>query len=100
MMKMMMHHNNIPFSESRLEGIGLPEVYTRMCSNLISIYSHSRNSGKERMLLDLLLAISPNSLDWLVRHAQVCITPTHSSYTLLPTPCLQTSLITSKDLST
>ncbi len=69
----MMHQNDIAFSENRLQAVGLAEVYTRICGNLINIYSHSRNTSKQRILLDMLLAISPNNMEYSIRHAQVCL---------------------------
>ena len=72
--KAMMQQNDIPFHESRLQAAGLAEVHTRLCSNLINIYSHSRNTSKQRILLDMLLAISPNNIEYSIRHAQVVIT--------------------------
>ena len=70
----MMQQNDIPFHESRLQAAGLAEVHTRLCGNLINIYSHSRNTSKQRILLDMLLAISPNNIEYSIRHAQVVIT--------------------------
>jgi len=69
--KAMMQQNDIPFHENRLQAVGLAEVYTRLCGNLINIYSHSRNTSKQRILLDMLLAISPNNIEYSIRHAQV-----------------------------
>ncbi len=69
--KAMMQQNDIPFHESRLQAVGLAEVYTRLCGNLVNIYSHSRNTSKQRILLDMLLAISPNNIEYSIRHAQV-----------------------------
>ena len=71
MVKVMMAQNDISFNEDRLQAVGLPEVYTRLCGNLINIYSHSRNTSKQRVLLDVLLAISPNNIEYSIRHAQV-----------------------------
>ena len=72
MVKIMMAQNDIPFQEERLQAVGLAEVYTRICGNLINIYSHSRNSSKQRILLDMLLAIAPNNIEYSIRRAQVC----------------------------
>ncbi len=69
--KAMMQQNDVPFHESRLQAVGLAEVHTRLCGNLINIYSHSRNTSKQRILLDMLLAISPNNIEYSIRHAQV-----------------------------
>ncbi|DBA89655.1 TPA: hypothetical protein ACH3X2_004547 [Trebouxia sp. C0005] len=71
--KAMMQQNDIPFHENRLQAVGLAEVYTRLCGNLINIYSHSRNTSKQRILLDMLLAISPNNIEYSIRHAQVAV---------------------------
>ena len=71
-MKLMMRQNDIPFNENRLQAVGFAEVYTRMCGNLINIYSHSRNASKQRILLDMLLAISPDNVEYGIRRAQVC----------------------------
>ena len=56
MQNMMLSHD-IPYQESHLQPVGLSEVYTRLCGNLINIYNHSRNVTKMRILLDMLLAI-------------------------------------------
>ncbi len=80
--KAMMQQNDIPFHESRLQAVGLAEVYTRLCGNLINIYSHSRNTSKQGILLDMLLAISPNNIEYSIRHAQVVISPNNIEYSI------------------
>ena len=71
LMKLMMRQNDIPFNETRLQAVGFAEVYTRLCGNLINIYSHSRNASKQRILLDMLLAIAPDNVEYGIRRAQV-----------------------------
>ena len=80
MVQSMMAKNDIPFNEERLQAVGLSEVYTRICGNLINIYSHSRNSSKQRILLDMLLAISPNNMEYSIRRAQVMLSSQHCSH--------------------
>ena len=80
--KAMMQQNDIPFHESRLQAAGLAEVHTRLCGNLINIYSHSRNTSKQGILLDMLLAISPNNIEYSIRHAQVLISPNNIEYSI------------------
>lgn len=72
-MQHMMHGHDIPYQESHLQPVGLEEVYTRLCGNLINIYNHSRNVGKMRILLDMLLAIHPGNYEYRLRHAQVSL---------------------------
>ena len=72
LMQQMMRQNDIPFSETRLQAVGFAEVYSRLCGNLINIYSHTRNVSKQRILLDMLLAISPDNVEYGIRRAQVC----------------------------
>ena len=73
LMKLMMRQNDIPFNEGRLQAVGFAEVYTRMSGNLINIYSHTQNASKQRILLDMLLAISPDNMEYGIRRAQVCL---------------------------
>ena len=70
-MRSMMLAHEIPYQESHLQPVGLAEVYTRLCGNLINIYNHSRNVAKMRILLDMLLAIQPDNYEYRLRHAQV-----------------------------
>ena len=68
----MMRQNDIPFSDARLQAVGFAEVYTRTCGNLVNIYSHSRNASRQRIMLDMLLAIAPDNVEYRIRRAQVC----------------------------
>ena len=77
----MMRQNDIPFNETRLQAVGYAEVYTRLCGNLINIYSHTRNASKQRILLDMLLAIAPDNVEYGIRRAQVCSTPKRQATT-------------------
>lgn len=72
LVKVMMRQNDIPFSDARLQAVGFAEVYTRMCGNLVNIYSHSRNASRQRIMLDMLLAIAPGNVEYRIRRAQVC----------------------------
>ena len=71
LMKQMMRQNDIPFNDTRLQAVGFAEVYTRLCGNLINIYSNVRNPSRQRILLDMLLAIAPNNVEYGIRRAQV-----------------------------
>ncbi|KAL3159165.1 hypothetical protein ABBQ32_011153 [Trebouxia sp. C0010 RCD-2024] len=73
LVKVMMRQNDIPFSDARLQAVGFAEVYTRMCGNLVNIYSHSRNASRQRIMLDMLLAIAPGNVEYRIRRAQVAV---------------------------